>query len=96
MHVYKIAHAHDAQADLEALDAAAAEDAAGKGKAKRPERAGELERLMAGHGGHIARLEQLLRLLENDQVGPVLAHASCWLRLLENDQVGPVLARACC
>ena len=56
------------QADLEALEAAASEEAAGKGKFKPPERAAELERLMKGHQGHIARLEQLLRLLENDQV----------------------------
>lgn len=56
------------QADLEALEAVASEEAAGKGKAKPLERATELERLMRGHQGHIARLEQLLRLLENDQV----------------------------
>ena len=58
-----------AQADQEALEAAEAEEAIGKGRAKRSEEALRLDRLMAGHSLHIMRLEQVLRLLENDQVG---------------------------
>ena len=65
------------QADLEALDAADAAESAGKGKAKRSDKALDLERLIGGHGAHIARLEQVLRLLENDQVGHLfLVHTS--------------------
>ena len=49
------------EADLEALGPA-------KARGSRPPRANELERCMARHKEHIARLEQVLRLLENDQV----------------------------
>ena len=48
------------EADLEAL-------APAKPKGGRTSRAVELERCMARHKEHIARLEQVLRLLENDQ-----------------------------
>ncbi|KAI3438424.1 hypothetical protein D9Q98_000855 [Chlorella vulgaris] len=52
------------EADLEA------EGPAQKGRAQQEHRLAELEVCMKRHLDHITRLEQCLRLLENDQVGP--------------------------
>lgn len=58
------------QYELEALEQAAAEKTAGKGKTKPTEQSQRLYNVIEGHNRHISRLEQILRLLENDQVCP--------------------------
>jgi len=54
------------QADLEAEEGE--ERGAGKGKPKPSEKAQHLSDLINSNNLHVARLEQILRLLENDQV----------------------------
>ncbi len=56
------------QADLEAKETE--ERAVKKGKAKPTEKEQHLSDLIMNNNWHIARLEQILRLLENDQVLP--------------------------
>jgi CCR4-NOT transcriptional regulation complex NOT5 subunit len=54
------------QADLEARDNA--ERSAKKGKPKPTEKAQHVGYLIDSNNWHISRLEQIMRLLENDQV----------------------------
>ncbi|PRW39295.1 Not1 domain-containing [Chlorella sorokiniana] len=54
------------EADLEALGPSAS----GKSGKNKPHRVVELEGFMHKHGEHVKKLEQVLRLLENDQVTP--------------------------
>lgn len=55
------------QTQLEEFEADA-EALASKATKKKPERLQDLERFMTRHKEHLAKLEQVLRLLENDQV----------------------------
>eukprot|EP00887_Chlorella_sp_A99_P004683 scaffold4.g4683.t1 len=58
-----------AEADLEALGTQG--PTSGKGARAKPPRAAQLEAAIVRHQGHIAKLEQVLRLLENDQASLV-------------------------
>lgn len=78
------------QADLEELDAVGE----GRRGGKRPARALELEARKQRHTQHIARVEQVLRLLENDQVHPRSSRVSALaLQCLSNGK--SVGSRSC-